>query len=98
MKIAIYPGVFDPLHKGHISIVEKSIKIFDRLIVLVSNNPEKVNSSNIDDRYKNVKQKLSLFKNVEVIKNENKLTAHFANENNINFIVIKKINIYSRFL
>ncbi|MCL2754780.1 MAG: pantetheine-phosphate adenylyltransferase [Oscillospiraceae bacterium] len=41
MKTAIYPGSFDPVTYGHIDIIERAAKLFDRLIVLVSTNPTK---------------------------------------------------------
>ncbi len=39
---AIYPGSFDPLTNGHLSLIQRGLKIFDRLIVAVANNPAKV--------------------------------------------------------
>ena len=41
MKIAVYPGSFDPVTKGHLNIIERASRLFDRLIVAVMHNPEK---------------------------------------------------------
>ncbi len=41
MRIAIYPGSFDPWHVGHEDIVEKALGIFDKVIIVQANNPEK---------------------------------------------------------
>lgn len=41
MKIAVYPGSFDPVSNGHLDIIERAAKIFDKLYVLVSINPNK---------------------------------------------------------
>ena len=41
MKIVLYPGTFDPIHKGHIDICEKASKIFDKVIFAVAENPNK---------------------------------------------------------
>lgn len=41
MRVAIYPGTFDPLTNGHLDIVERAARLFDRLIVLVADNPTK---------------------------------------------------------
>jgi pantetheine-phosphate adenylyltransferase len=40
-KVAIYPGSFDPITNGHISIIERALNIFDKLIVTVAVNPSK---------------------------------------------------------
>jgi pantetheine-phosphate adenylyltransferase len=40
-KIAIYPGTFDPFHKGHLNILEKAERIFDKVIIAYCLNPEK---------------------------------------------------------
>ena len=41
MKIAIYPGTFDPITNGHIDVLERAIEIFDKVIVTVSRNSSK---------------------------------------------------------
>jgi len=41
-RIAIYPGSFDPLTNGHVAIIQRGLNLFDRLIVSVANNPQKV--------------------------------------------------------
>ena len=40
-KRAVYPGMFDPVHNGHIDLVQRSLRIFDELIVAVVANPSK---------------------------------------------------------
>ena len=42
MKIAVYPGTFDPITYGHIDVIKKSLNIFDKLIVATTNNSDKV--------------------------------------------------------
>ena len=41
MKSAVYPGTFDPVTNGHIDIIERALKIFDKLYVVVADNPQK---------------------------------------------------------
>lgn len=41
MRIAVYPGSFDPVTNGHVHLIERSLRIFDRLIVAVAINPRK---------------------------------------------------------
>ena len=41
MKKIIYPGTFDPITNGHLDIAERASKLFDELIFVVANNPDK---------------------------------------------------------
>ena len=41
MKLAIYPGTFDPITRGHMDVITRAIRIFDRLVVAVAENPSK---------------------------------------------------------
>lgn len=84
MKIAIYPGSFDPIHEGHISIIKKAIKLFDKVIVVVSNNLEKKNQTPIEIRYEKI-VKLNL--GIEVIVNANHLTAEIAKKHGAKWII-----------
>ena len=41
MKTAVYPGTFDPITYGHIDVIKKSLKIFDRIVVATTDNTDK---------------------------------------------------------
>lgn len=43
-KIAVYPGSFDPITNGHVDVVERTLRIFDHVIVAIATNPDKDNS------------------------------------------------------
>ena len=49
-RLAIYPGTFDPFTNGHMDIVERSIRLFDGLIVAVANNPSKKPLFSVEER------------------------------------------------
>ncbi len=49
-RTAIYPGSFDPLTNGHLAIIQRGLKVFDRLVVAVANNPEKRPLFTVDER------------------------------------------------
>lgn len=66
MKIAVYPGSFDPITIGHIDIIKRASKIFDKVIVLVAKNPTKKYHNSLEDRIAMVKEAVKDFKSVEV--------------------------------
>ena len=51
-RTAIYPGSFDPLTNGHLAIIQRGLKVFDRLIVAVANNPQKKPLFSAEERKK----------------------------------------------
>ena len=63
MKIAIYPGTFDPITYGHIDVIKKSLKIFDKVVVATTDNINKNYFFSIDDRLSIIKN--SLFKDLK---------------------------------
>lgn len=77
MKIGIYPGSFDPITNGHIDIIKRSAKIFDKVIVLLSNNNEKKYTFKLDERIMMIKASIGLEKNVEIDYTDG-LVAHYA--------------------
>ena len=66
MKIAVYPGTFDPITYGHIDVIKKSLKIFDRIIVATTNNTDKNYFFSIEERVDIINN--SLFKDLKLEK------------------------------
>ena len=58
MKIAIYPGSFDPITNGHLDIIKRSLKLFDKIIVLVSFNPAKKYKFDTETKINMIKESL----------------------------------------
>ena len=71
MKTAIYPGTFDPITFGHIDVIKKSLKMFDRIIVATTDNINKNYLFSIDERISIIQN--SLFKDLKMSKNKIKI-------------------------
>ena len=70
-KVAIYPGTFDPITFGHIDVIKKSLKLFEKIIVAVSDVENKNYLFDIDERIEIVKK--SLFKDLKLNKKKIKV-------------------------
>ena len=70
-KNAIYPGTFDPITYGHIDVIQKSLKIVEKLIVAISNGNQKQHLFSIDERMEIVKK--ALFSDLRFSKNKIKV-------------------------
>ena len=66
MKIAIYPGSFDPVTSGHLNIIQRAARIFDRLIVCVMVNAGKSPMFTLDERVELIRRVTADIPNVEV--------------------------------
>ena len=66
MKTAVYPGTFDPITYGHIDVIKKSLKIFDKLIIATTDNTDKNYFFSIEDRVEIIHN--SLFKDLKLNK------------------------------
>ena len=86
MKTAIYPGSFDPVTLGHYDIIERSSKIFDKLIVGVLNNSAKSPLFSVEERVNMLKDVTSHFPSVEV-QSFAGLLIDFVRSNDANVIV-----------
>jgi pantetheine-phosphate adenylyltransferase len=65
-RVAVYTGTFDPVHTGHLDIIARGGRMFDRLIVGVGNNPEKAPFFTLEERVELVRRVLAPFANTSV--------------------------------
>ena len=66
MRTAIYPGTFDPITYGHIDVIKKSLKIFDKIIIATTENIHKNYLFSVEERIDLIK--ISLFKDLKLDK------------------------------
>jgi pantetheine-phosphate adenylyltransferase len=86
MRIAVYPGTFDPLTRGHEDLVRRGAKIFDKLVVGVADSPNKKPFFSMDERVQIAREVLSHYPNVEV-KGFRGLLKDFVRDNSANVII-----------
>jgi pantetheine-phosphate adenylyltransferase len=86
VKTAIYPGSFDPITLGHIDIIERISKMFDQVIVLVSESPQKSGLFTSLERKDLIEKALLNLKNVQVDIHEG-LTVDYVKKNKADVIV-----------
>lgn len=66
-KVAVYPGTFDPITNGHLDIIERSAKIFDKIIVAVLENPDKkTHMFTVRERIELIKKSTTHISNIEI--------------------------------
>ena len=65
-RIAVYPGTFDPVTNGHIDLVERSLRIFDEVIVAIAENPKKAPLFSLEDRIGLFKKATARYKHVVI--------------------------------
>ena len=82
-SIAICPGSFDPVTKGHLDIITRSSKMFDKVIVVVMSNAKKINSTSftVDERIEMLRRSVADLPNVEVDHSEGLLADYAAKKN-----------------
>ncbi len=65
-KLAVYAGTFDPITLGHIDVIKRAVRIFDKVIVAITTNPRKRPLFTLEERVKLAKEALASIENVEV--------------------------------
>lgn len=83
---AIYPGTFDPITIGHLDIISRASKIYDKLVVAIMDNPNKHCVFTKEERIELIKKCIKEYSNVEVVLGEG-LTVDFARKMNCKVIV-----------
>ena len=85
-RIAIYPGSFDPPTNGHLDIVERSSRLFDRVVIGVGTNLAKKTFFDVDERVALMREACGHLGNVEV-RTFDTLTVQFARDSGARFVI-----------
>jgi len=86
-KVVIYPGTFDPITNGHISIISRALKVFDRLVIAILNNPQKLPLFTMEERIQMIR---------EVLKDQRRVEVDSFNGLLVDYVIQKKTNVVIR--
>lgn len=86
MKIAMYAGSFDPITNGHLDILKRAIKLFDKIYICIANNPNKKSLFSPEEKINLIKESVKKYSNVEVVYTDD-LTIKKAKELKVNAII-----------
>ena len=86
MKVGLFPGTFDPITNGHLKIIDKASKLFDKLYVCILHNPDKEELFSLNDRLEMINLSIKDYKNIEATSYDG-LTIDAAKKYNATYIV-----------
>ncbi len=86
MKVGIYPGSFDPITNGHIDVIKRALKLFDRVVVAVGDNPGKKPLFSTKERLELIRESTKSLKGVEV-DSFSGLLINYVKKKKSNFII-----------
>ncbi len=86
MKIAVYPGTFDPITNGHLDIIKRAKNIIDELIVAVTAETNKETLFDVRERTEMIRESINGIKNIKVLPFSG-LLINFMKENNASIII-----------
>jgi len=96
MKTAVYPGTFDPVTYGHIDVIERSAKLFDKVYVLVGDNPNKKSTFSPDERIEMIKESAKFLGNKIEVEHFDGLLLNYVKKKKSN-VVIRGLRAISDF-
>lgn len=86
MKVAVFPGSFDPITLGHYDIIERASKLFDKIIIAIGQNSQKKYMFSLEQRKEFIEKAFADYPNVEVDSFDG-LTIEYCRKRNVKFIL-----------
>ena len=87
MKTAVYPGAFDPVTNGHIDIIERALKLFYKLYVMVGDNPQKAPTFTAKERVAMLKESLKKYNNRIEVEHFDGLLLNYVKKKKSNVVI-----------
>ena len=87
MRTAVYPGTFDPVTNGHIDIIERALKLFDKLYIVVADNPQKTATFTKKERAEMLKEALRKYNDRIEVEHYDGLLLNYVKRKKSNVIV-----------
>jgi pantetheine-phosphate adenylyltransferase len=87
MTVALYPGTFDPLTNGHLDLIKRSIRMFDKVVVAIFENPMKGPLFSVEERRRLVEESTRGLRNIEIDTFSNTLLVFYARHRQADVIV-----------
>ena len=85
-KIALYPGTFDPITKGHLDVIERALGLFDEVVVAIAVSQEKNTMFSIEERKEMIEKSTAHLKNLSVV-NFSNLTVELSKESDASILI-----------
>ena len=90
MRVGLYPGTFDPAHNGHLDVISRAVKLVDKLVIAVNENPGKNPLFSLEERVAILREETlecSKVAEVEVVSYHNLLTIQLARDVGAQYII-----------
>ena len=87
MTVALYPGTFDPLTNGHLDLIKRSIRMFDKVVVAIFENPTKGPLFTVEERRRLIEESTRGLSNIEIDTFSNTLLVFYAKQRQAHVIV-----------
>jgi pantetheine-phosphate adenylyltransferase len=87
MTVALYPGTFDPLTNGHLDLIKRSVRMFDKVVVAIFENPMKGPLFSVEERRRLIEESTQGLSNIEIATFSNTLLVFYAKQRQAHVIV-----------